>query len=77
MTDIEMKSRDEKNKLFGEFNAYSEIADMAIANCEECISKHYDGESEVWLNIATVCVEKREKIISKLEELKKQLKEIG
>ena len=73
MTDIEMKSRDEKNKLFGEFEAYSEIADIAIDNARECIDKHYNSEADVWLNIATVCVEKREKIISKLEELKKQL----
>ena len=72
-----MKLRNEKNKLSGKFEAYSEIADIAIANCRECIDKHYNSEAEVWLSIATVCNEKRHGLIDKLDDLTKQLKEIG
>ena len=76
-TELLMKLRNEKNKLSGKFEAYSEIADIAIDNTRECIDKHYNSEAEVWLSIATVCNDKRHEFINKLDKLTRQLKEIG
>ena len=79
MIDVEllMKLRNEKNKLSGKFEAYSEIADIAIDNTRECINKHYNSEAEVWLSIATVCNNKRHELINKLDDLTRQLSQIG
>ena len=79
MTDTEllMKLRNEKNRLSGKFEAYSEIADIAIDNTRECIDKHYNSEAEVWLSIATVCNNKRHELVNKLDDLSRQLSEIG
>ena len=76
-TELLMKLRNEKNKLSGKFEAYSEIADIAIANTRECIDKHYNSEAEVWLSIATVCNNKRHELINKLDDLTRQLSQIG
>lgn len=72
-----MKLRNEKNKLSGKFEAYSEIADIAIDNTRECIDKHYNSEAEVWLSIATVCNNKRYELINKLDDLTRQLSQMG
>lgn len=79
MTDAEllMILRNEKNKLSGKFEAYSEIADIAIVNTRECIDKHYNSEAEVWLSIATVCNNKRHELVNKLDDLSRQLSQIG
>ena len=79
MIDVEllMKLRNEKSKLSGKFEAYSEIADIAIDNARECIDKHYNGEADVWLSIATVCNNKRHELVNKLDDLTRQLSQIG
>ena len=76
-TELLMKLRNEKNKLSGKFEAYSEIADIAIDNTRECIDKHYNSEAEVWLSIATVCNNKRHELINKLDDLTRQLSQMG
>ena len=76
-TELLMKLRNEKNKFSGKFEAYSEIADIAIDNTRECIDKHYNSEAEVWLSIATVCNNKRHELINKLDDLTRQLSQIG
>ena len=76
-TELLMKLRNEKNKLSGKFEAYSEIADIAIDNTRECIDKHYNSEAEVWLSIATVCNNKRHELVNKLDDLTRQLSEMG
>ena len=76
-TELLMKLRNEKNKLSGKFEAYSEIADIAIDNTRECIDKHYNSEAEVWLSIATVCNNKRHELINKLDDLTRQLSQMS
>lgn len=76
-TELLMKLRNEKNKLSGKFEAYSEIADIAIVNYRECIDKHYNSEAGVLLSIATVCNNKRCELINKLDDLTRQLSQMG
>lgn len=76
-TELLMKLRNEKNKLSGKFEAYSEIVDIAIVNSRKCIDEHYNSEAEVWLSIATVCNNKRRELINKLDDLTRQLSQMG